>query len=73
MTDDRDGTGFGFGEPIRVSFYDTVDDIFEDDILWMATFGITKGCNPPDIDRFCPNDHVTRGQMAAFLHRALGG
>src|SRR5690606_17711153 len=24
-------------------------------------------------DRFCPNDPVTRGQMAAFLNRALSG
>ncbi len=33
---------------------------------------ITKGCNPPVNDQFCPNSNVTRGQMAAFLHRALG-
>ncbi|KAA3639014.1 MAG: hypothetical protein DWP92_05260, partial [Armatimonadetes bacterium] len=32
---------------------------------------ITKGCNPPDNDRFCPEDPVTRGAMAAFLNRAL--
>jgi len=29
------------------------------------------GCNPPTNDRFCPNDYVTRGQMAAFLARGL--
>jgi hypothetical protein len=23
-------------------------------------------------DRYCPDDFVTRGQMAAFLHRAFG-
>jgi len=35
--------------------------------------GITAGCDPPVNDRFCPDDVVTRGQMAAFLHRALTG
>ena len=33
--------------------------------------GITRGCNPPTNTRFCPNDHVSRGEMAAFLDRAL--
>lgn len=42
------------------------------DIEWLAEQGITRGCNPPDNDRFCPDDVVTRGQMAAFVHRALG-
>ena len=31
--------------------------------------GITTGCSPTE---FCPNDAVTRGQMAAFLTRARG-
>jgi hypothetical protein len=31
------------------------------------------GCNPPVNDRFCPAQSVTRGQMAAFLNRALEG
>jgi hypothetical protein len=50
-----------------------VDDsnVFHDDIIWLAETGITKGCNPPTNDQFCPNSYVTRGQMAAFLHRAL--
>jgi len=34
--------------------------------------GITKGCNPPANDRFCPEDVVTRAQMAAFIYRAFG-
>ena len=46
--------------------------IFEHDIDCLATAGVTKGCNPPANDRYCPNDKVTREQMAAFLHRALG-
>ena len=35
-----------------------------------STAGVTRGCNPPVNDRFCPGSNVTRGQMAAFLHRA---
>jgi hypothetical protein len=50
---------------------DDDDEIFRDDIEWLADQGITKGCNPPLNDRFCPDDAVTRGQMAAFLARAL--
>ena len=46
--------------------------IFYDDIEWLAAEGITTGCNPPLNDLFCPTDFVTRGQMAAFLDRALG-
>jgi hypothetical protein len=53
-------------------FSDDDLSIFEADIDRMATAGVTKGCNPPTNDRFCPTSYVTRGQMAAFLHRALG-
>ena len=52
-------------------FTDDDGSIFEADIDKLATAGITKGCNPPDNDRFCPTENVTRGQMAAFLHRAI--
>jgi hypothetical protein len=54
------------------SFVDDNGSVFEADIAKLAAAGITKGCNPPTNDMFCPNDAVTRGQMAAFLHRALG-
>lgn len=53
-------------------FVDDNDSIFEADIEKIAAAGITKGCNPPTNDRFCPDSKVTRGQMAAFLVRALG-
>jgi hypothetical protein len=53
-------------------FTDDDGSIFEGDIDRLGTAGVTKGCNPPKNDRFCPTSHVTRGQMAAFLHRALG-
>jgi hypothetical protein len=51
-----------------------VDDdgsIFETAIDKLGTAGVTQGCNPQVNDRFCPKDHVTRGQVAAFLKRAL--
>jgi len=54
----------------------TTDDFFTDDegsqhegsINSLAAAGITGGCGPTT---FCPRASVTRGQMAAFLHRAL--
>lgn len=52
-------------------FVDTVDSIFADDIATLSSAGITKGCNPPENDRFCPDQVVTRAQMATFLARAL--
>jgi hypothetical protein len=51
-------------------FTDDNGNVFEADIERLAAAGVTSGCGP---DTFCPNDNVTRGQMAAFLHRALGG
>lgn len=46
------------------------DHSFHDDIQWLAQEGITRGC---DEHAFCPQDAVTRGQMAAFLHRMAEG
>ncbi len=53
-------------------FSDDAGSVFEANINSLAAAGITKGCNPPDNDQFCPGDKVSRGQMAAFLVRALG-
>jgi len=53
------------------SFTDTADSIHTADIAALATAGITKGCNPPTNDRYCPTSTVTREQMASFLVRAL--
>jgi uncharacterized protein HemX len=49
-----------------------VRQLTEGDIDRLAMAEVTKGCNPPVNSRFCPKRYVTRGQMAAFLHRALG-
>src|SRR5690606_27257983 len=53
-------------------FSDDADSVFQADINALAESGITRGCNPPDNDLFCPRDEVKRDQMASFLARALG-
>lgn len=52
-------------------FSDLGNSVHGDDINALFASGITMGCNPPANDRFCPGQVVTRGQMAAFLARAL--
>lgn len=52
-------------------FTDDNGSVFESDIDRLATAGVTKGCNPPDNTRFCPESPVTREQMASFLARAM--
>jgi hypothetical protein len=41
-----------------------------DGIGWVADAGVTAGCG--DGSNFCPNDGVTRAQMATFMHRLSG-
>lgn len=53
-------------------FGDDDGSVFEGDINRLAAAGITRGCNPPANDRYCPDSSVTRGQMAAFMVRAFG-
>jgi hypothetical protein len=60
------------GDMSGARFVDDDDSIFELDIERLAEAGITRGCNPPSNDRFCPGEPVRRGEMAAFLNRALG-
>lgn len=62
----------GLGDRLVDPFVDDDGSVFEADIERLAAAGITKGCNPPSNSWFCPDGYVTRGQMAAFLHRALG-
>lgn len=45
------------------------DHTFHDDITWMFENDISRGCNPPQNNAYCPEDFVTRGQMSAFFHR----
>ena len=54
-------------------FTDTAASVHRHDIAALAQAGITKGCNPPANTEYCPEDPVTRAQMASFLVRALDG
>lgn len=38
-----------------------------DDITWLKNAAVTKGCNPPANSNYCPDDDVTRAQMATFM------
>ena len=49
-------------------FSDTTGSAFATEIIWLAAQGITLGCAP---DSYCPDDTVTRAQIATFLTRAL--
>jgi hypothetical protein len=46
--------------------------VFHHDIERLAEHGLTRGCNPPTNDLYCPDAPVTRAQMAAFVARAVG-
>ena len=61
----------GYTPGIDGRFWDDDGSVFEAMIERFAAGGITNGCNPPVNDRFCPDDYVTRGMMAAFLARGL--
>ncbi len=62
---------FGYATPGTQRFVDTAGSVHRDNIEAVAAAGVTIGCNPPANDRFCPDDAVTRGQLATFLARAL--
>ncbi len=53
------------------SFVDDDGNTHEGGIEAIYEAGVTQGCNPPANDRYCPDQTVTRGQMAVFLSRAL--
>jgi Stage II sporulation protein len=60
-------SGIGYRGP----FLDIASNTFEAAIIWLAQQRITLGCNPPLNSNFCPENEVTRGQMAVFITRAL--
>ena len=49
------------------------DDLLPEEgyIEAIADVGITRGCNPPANDKFCPERILTRGEMASIFVRAL--
>ena len=52
-------------------FTDDDGSVHEKNINELALRGITKGCNPPTNDNFCPSQELTRGEIAAFFRRYL--
>jgi hypothetical protein len=63
---------FGYTPSTTDWFDDDGSSVHESNINTLAEEGVTLGCNPPANSRFCPEDPVTRAQMASFLVRALG-
>ena len=60
------------GESIeQQAFTDTANSVFRGAIDELAARGITLGCNPPANTRYCPDNPVTRGQMAIFIVRGF--
>ena len=49
-------------------FSDIAGSTFATEIIWLTAQGIAQGCRP---DSYCPDDPVTRAEMATFLARAL--
>ena len=45
------------------------NNTFHEAITWLKEAGVTIGCNPPSNTEYCPEDNVTREQMAAFMKR----
>lgn len=57
--------------PYSGQFYDDDGNKHEADIDKIYSAGITRGCNPPTNNRYCPGEPVSRGAMAAFMRRWL--
>ncbi|HVR31979.1 MAG TPA: M23 family metallopeptidase [Acidimicrobiia bacterium] len=52
------------------TFTDDDGSVHEADIEKLVASGITKGCST-EPSRYCPSESITRGQIAAFINRAL--
>lgn len=54
----------------QAGFTDTEGNVHAAGIDALASAGITVGCATDPL-RYCPDQPVTRAQMATFFHRAL--
>ena len=52
------------------TFSDDDGSVHETDIEKLVATGVTKGCSLEPM-RYCPEESITRGQIAAFINRAL--
>src|SRR5690606_38462356 len=57
-----DGTDF---------FSDDDGNRFEEAINRLMAADVTRGCNPPANDQYCPDRPLNRAEMASFFLRAL--
>ena len=62
---------FGLAPARTAGYADTDGHTHEANIDALSSAGITAGCATDPL-RYCPDQPVTRGQMATFLARALG-
>ncbi|WP_424445436.1 S-layer homology domain-containing protein [Microbacterium sp. CH-015] len=54
-------------------FTDTNGHVFENEIAWLASAGVTRGWEvSPGMYEFRPQAQILRGEMAAFLYRLSG-
>lgn len=65
-------SAFGLASAPPAGFTDTEDSVHADNIDALAAAGITAGCQKEPL-RYCPQQPVTRGQMATLLQRAIEG
>ena len=63
--------GLGLDSLDEGPFTDLGDTPHAANINAIAAAGITRGCNPPANDQFCPERPVSRQEIAAFLVRAF--
>lgn len=69
---------FASADPDRYSnldgtdwFHDDDDTPFEEAINRLRYAGVTEGCNAADPTHYCPDETLTRAQMASFIIRAI--
>jgi hypothetical protein len=55
-----------------VDFLDDDTSVFEADIERIAAAGLSRGCGVVPLRRFCPDEPITRAELAAMLSRAMG-
>ena len=70
---------FAASDPDRYSNPDGIDYFtddetseWQDSINLLMAADVTKGCNPPENDNYCPGRPLIRAELASFFVRALG-
>ena len=57
--------------PYEGTFSDDDSSVHRENIEIIADLDVTRGCNPPDNDMFCPERSLSRGEIAALLRRLI--